>query len=101
MEIRLGCHFRGWCRTFEVSRTQDLEMSLSILAVKDFFGWWRVALVTSRHPTCVDMVTAHNKDREHMQLFGSRQVEETTYDDFDWVVLLEYPILSSGVKTLA
>lgn len=33
-------------------------------------------------------------------LLGSRQVEETTYDDFDMVVLLEHPVSSSGVKTL-
>lgn len=41
-----------------MSRTQDLEMSLSILPVKDFFGWWRVALVESRQPTYTDMVIA-------------------------------------------
>ena len=29
-----------------------------------------------------------HKDRAHMQLLGSRKVEETTQDYFDWVVLL-------------
>jgi hypothetical protein len=35
-----------------------------------------------------------------MQLPGSWKVEETTYDDFDWAVLLEYQVLCSSGKTL-
>ena len=35
-----------------------------------------------------------------LQQPGSWQVEEITHDEFDWMVHLKYPVLSSRVKTL-
>lgn len=63
---------------FGVSRTRDFVVLLSFVSVKDFFECWRVALVESRQPTRPGMVITRRKDRAHMQLLGSRQVEETT-----------------------
>ncbi|XBI69725.1 hypothetical protein VPH35_064369 [Triticum aestivum] len=41
-----------------------------------------------------------HKDRAHMQLLGLRKVEEMAQDYFDWVVLLQYLVSSSVVKTI-
>ena len=79
------------------------SMRLTLLgAFYRFAVWWREALVASCEWTSADMAITRHMNRAHMKLLGPRQVEETTWDDFDWVVvvLLDYPILSSRMKTL-